>query len=136
MPVYPPPSCYSPRVVRPTRYGSTICRADGYSLDDKRTPLTGEGSNDLPDVIAQYSTYRKQRESRKSDYSQWQDKTQQAFVVDKADIASNKYDLSINRYKEVVYEEEQYDPPKVILKKLQKLEEEIMTDLFELEGML
>jgi type I restriction enzyme M protein len=57
-------------------------------------------------------------------------------VVDKLDIASNKYDLSINRYKEVVYEEEQYESPKVVLQKLQKLEEEIKADLVELEGML
>ena len=53
-----------------------------------------------------------------------------------ADIASNKYDLSINRYKDVVYEEEQYEDPKVILGKLMALENDIMADLKELEGML
>ena len=45
----------------------------------------------------------------------WQDRTQKAFIVPKADLKANKYDLSINRYKEVVYEEEQYEPPKEIL---------------------
>jgi type I restriction enzyme M protein len=64
------------------------------------------------------------------------DKTQKAFVVDARDIADNKLDLSINRYKEVVYEEEQYDDPKKILKKLKALESEIMADLDELEEML
>jgi type I restriction enzyme M protein len=108
-------------------------QADGYSLDDKRSPME---LNDLPDVMAQYAEYRKQRASKNPNYSQWQDKKQKAFLVDKADISSNKYDLSINRYKEVVYEEEQYESPKVILKKLQKLEEEIMAGLFELEAML
>ncbi len=56
--------------------------------------------------------------------------------MDAKDIQANKYDLSINRYKEVVYEEEQFDDPKVILKKLKALEGEIMADLDELEGML
>ncbi|MCB5163012.1 hypothetical protein [Marinomonas algarum] len=57
-------------------------------------------------------------------------------MVEAADIASNKYDLSINRYKEVVYEEEVYEDPKVILGKLMALENDIMVDLKELEGML
>ena len=64
------------------------------------------------------------------------DKTAKAFVVDAADIKANKYDLSINRYKEVVYEEEVYEAPKVILGKLKGLEKEIMQDLNELEAML
>ena len=68
--------------------------------------------------------------------AQFGDKTQKAFVVDAADITSNKYDLSINRYKDVVYEEEQYEDPKVILGKLMALENDIMADLKELEGML
>lgn len=127
-------------------------QADGYSLDDKRAPLKGEGSNDLPDAIAKWKAYRKLVESN-FDFSQFgddaqgcanpenagayfQDKTQKAFVVNAADITSNKYDLSINRYKDVVYEEEQYEDPKVILGKLMALENDIMADLKELEGML
>lgn len=107
--------------------------ADGYSLDDKRTP---KDENDLPDAITQYIAYRTTRESGKPDYSPWLDKTQKAFVVDAQEIKDNKYDLSINRYKEVIYEEEVYEEPKVILKKLMDLETEIMTDLKDLEGML
>jgi len=59
-----------------------------------------------------------------------------AFFVPVQEIRDNKYDLSINRYKEIAYEEVEYDPPKVILKKLRKLEDEIKKDLDELEGML
>lgn len=106
--------------------------ADGYSLDDKRTPIQG---NDLPDLIAQYEKYRKAREAGKSTKA-WSDKKQKAFLVDKAAIAEQKYDLSINRYKEVVYKEQSYAPPKEILKELKKLEQEIMQDLYELEAML
>jgi type I restriction enzyme M protein len=106
--------------------------ADGFSLDDKRTPIQ---TNDLPDLITQYEKYRKAREAGKN-AKEWNDKKQKAFLVDKADIAAQKYDLSINRYKEVVYQEETYAPPKEILRELKKLEQEIMQDLFELEAML
>ncbi|MBA3980739.1 MAG: N-6 DNA methylase [Alcanivorax sp.] len=114
-------------------------QADGYSLDDKRTPLKGEDGDDLPDAIAKWKQYRELVEANASDKKiekAFGDKTRKAFVVNAADIASNKYDLSINRYKEVVYEEEEYEDPKVILKRLMALEEEIMGDLKELEGML
>lgn len=57
-------------------------------------------------------------------------------MVPKEDIAAQKYDLSINRYKEVVYQAEEYEDPKVILKRLKDLEKEILADLDELEGML
>lgn len=63
----------------------------------------------------------------------FKDRTQAAFVVPKADIAAQKYDLSINRYKEVVYQAEEYEDPKVILKRLKDLEKEILADLDELE---
>lgn len=52
------------------------------------------------------------------------------------EIAANGYDLSINRYKEIEYEEVQYDPPKVILQRLRELEDEIRQDLNALEEML
>ena len=99
-------------------------QADGFSLDDKRE-LTDE--NDIPNVIGQW----KKRNPKKDT-----DRKAHAFFVPAAELKENKYDLSINRYKEVVYEEVQYDPPKVILKKLRKLEKDISKDLDELEGML
>ncbi|CDH06791.1 putative type I restriction enzyme M protein [Xenorhabdus bovienii str. oregonense] len=114
-------------------------QADGYSLDDKRTPLKGEGSNDLPNAIAKWKQYIalvEKNASVKDINKTFGDKTQKAFVVDAKDIAANKFDLSINRYKEVVYEEEEYEDPKKILEKLKVLESEIMADLNELEGML
>jgi len=114
-------------------------QADGFSLDDKRTPLKGEDSNDLPDAIAQWKKYRQMVESNLSATAIntiFGDKTQKAFVVQAEDIAANKFDLSINRYKEVVYQQEEYEDPKVILQRLKLLEREIMVDLDELEGLL
>ena len=114
-------------------------QADGLSLDDKRTPLKGEGSNDLPDAIAKWKQYGELVEANASNEDlerAFGDKTQKAFVVNASDIAGNKFDLSINRYKEVVYEEEEYEDPKVILQRLKGLEKEILADLDKLEEML
>jgi len=100
-------------------------QADGFSLDDKRTPQPGE--SDLPNILARWQK-RKAEAKRK--------RTDRSFLVPKAEIAENDYDLSINRYKEVEYEAAEYDPPKVIMKRLAKLEAEIVKGRKELEGML
>jgi type I restriction enzyme M protein len=97
---------------------------DGYSLDDKRDPIPG---SDLPDLVAQW---------RKRNVKRMQDRTAKCFFVPKADLAGNKYDLSINRYREVKYEEVECEPPKVILGKLREIEAEIMADMDKLEAML
>lgn len=118
--------------------GRTNAAGAGSAGAAKRTHDL-EGVNDLPDLIKQWEKYRNliEKNSRAATIEkQFGDKTQKAFVVDAADIKANKYDLSINRYKEVVYEEETFDPPKKILKKLKKLELDILKDLDELEAML
>jgi len=99
--------------------------ADGFSLDDKRTPQPEK--SDLDDVLKRWQ-HREKEKKRK--------RTEQSFLVPKSEIASNDYDLSINRYKEVVYEAVEYDPPKVILERLAKIEQEIAQGRKELEGML
>ena len=100
---------------------------DGYSLDDKRNRIE---EDDLPDCLAKWQAYRAGKTGG------LEDKTAKAFLVAAEDIRANKYDLSINRYREVVYEEEQYDLPKEILGRLMALEEEIQQELKKLEGML
>jgi type I restriction enzyme M protein len=118
--------------------------ADGWSLDDKRTPLLAEeklgpvpkeplteaehARNNLPDILARWQ----QRDSAERE----RPRTVQSFCVLKADIASQGYDLSLNRYKEVVHEEVHHRPPKEILADLAKLEVEIQEGMKELEGML
>jgi type I restriction enzyme M protein len=109
--------------------------ADGYSLDDKRAKID---KNDLPDLLSQWQKLQQlsQKNDSKAIQKNFGDKKQKAFVVDVEEIKNNKYDLSINRYKEVVYEEEKYDPPKEILKRLMALEAEIQQELKDLEAML
>lgn len=98
--------------------------ADGFSLDDKRDPVE---ENDLPDVRKRWAKRNPKKDT---------DRTAKAFFVPKQEIAGNGYDLSINRYKEIVHEEVKYDPPKRILKRLKKMEADIAKDLEELEAML
>ena len=100
-------------------------QADGYSLDDKRTPQPGK--SDLADIIARWKDRKAEAKRTRTD---------QSFLVPKAEIAGNDYDLSINRYKEVEYEAVEYDPPKVILGRLAALEEDIAKGREELEGLL
>jgi type I restriction enzyme M protein len=109
-------------------------RQDGYSLDDKRdpasekeTPLGPIEKNDLPDVVAQWNTRSK---------TALKDRKAQAFNVPADEIREEKYDLSINRYKEVVYEEIEYKTPKEILARLRGLEGDIAEDLSLLEELL
>jgi type I restriction enzyme M protein len=104
-------------------------KADGFSLDDKRNPLDGEKheNNNIPDIITRWKN-RKNEVDRK--------RTDQSFLVPKDEIADNGYDLSINRYKEIVYEEVEYDSPQKILADLKELEAEILKGMDELEGML
>jgi len=100
-------------------------QADGFSLDDKREPTPDK--NDLPDLLARW---------QKRDPDKDTVRTGKAFFVSAEEIRDHKYDLSINRYKEIAYEEEEYDPPKEILKRMKALEQEILADIQEVEGML
>ena len=98
---------------------------DGYSLDDKRTPQPDE--SDLADILARWRNRQGERNRVRKD---------QSFLVPKAEIADNDYDLSLNRYVEVNYEAVEYDPPKAILRSLAKLEVEIGEGRAELERLL
>ena len=100
-------------------------RADGFSLDDKRSPQPE--TSDLPDILARWQNRAAETERQRTD---------QSFLVPGAEIVGNDYDLSINRYKEVAYEAVEHDSPRVILARLARLEEEIAAGRKELEGLL
>ncbi|ELK23018.1 Type I restriction-modification system methyltransferase subunit HsdM [Anoxybacillus flavithermus TNO-09.006] len=99
-------------------------KADGYSLDDKRTPIE---ENDIPDMIARFHNREAEKERKR---------TEQSFFVPVEEIRENDYDLSINKYKEIEYEEVEYEAPSVILEKVETLEKEIMQGLRELKEMI
>jgi type I restriction enzyme M protein len=118
--------------------------ADGWSLDDKRTPLLDESKlgyrpdesltsdegekNNLPDVFARWT----KRESSERDRS----RTEQSFCVPKPDIVAAGYDLSLNRYRELVYEEVDHRPPLEIIAELEKIENDISAGLNELKELV
>ena len=99
-------------------------KADGFSLDDKRNPIN---ENDIPDIIQRFRN-RDQETERKQ--------TEQSFFVEKQDIVSNEYDLSINKYKEVEYAPVEYPSTQEIMENLHELEMEITKNLAELDEML
>lgn len=99
-------------------------QADGFSLDDKRTPIK---ENDSPDIIQRFHNPKGESERKP---------TEQSFFVDKALVVGNDYDLSINRYKETVYEKVEYDEPEVILNRLDKLSQDINSKMEELRGLI
>ena len=99
--------------------------ADGFSLDDKRNPIA---ANDLPDVMKRWVL----RTSSERDRA----RTEQSFCVPKADIVAQNYDLSLNRYKEILYDEVEHRPPLEIIADIEKLEGEIACGLADLKAML
>ena len=120
-------------------------KADGWSLDDKRTellapeklgPSPAEPLNDdehlknnLPDILMRWE----ERDGAEHGNS----RTAQSFCVPKDAIAADgNYDLSLNRYKEVEHEEVSYDPPAKIIAELKVLEAEIAQGLEKLAEMV
>lgn len=104
-------------------------KADGLSLDDKRTPLdaTVHENNNIPDILRRWDQLEAEKERHRTD---------QSFLVPIEEIRKNGYDLSINRYKEVVHEEISYLPPKQLIAEIKEIEEEIQYELTELEEMI
>lgn len=99
-------------------------QSDGYSLDDKRTPLQ---TNDIPDIIKRFHSL-KAEDTRA--------RTEQSFFVPKQEIVDNGYDLSISKYKQRVYTEEKYPSTSEIMSDILELESKIVAGLTDLEKMV
>ena len=99
-------------------------KADGYSLDDKRQPVK---ENDIEDIIKRFHNLEEEKDRKR---------TEQSFFVDVEEIRENDFDLSINKYKEIEYEEVHYDPPAVILDRIEKMEEEVQKEIKKLKEIL
>ena len=99
-------------------------KADGFSLDDKRSETK---ENDIPDILARFAN-REGEEERK--------RTEQSFLVPKEEIVQNDYDLSINKYKQTEYKPVEYPPTAEIMAELRELEMKIGAEMDELEKLL
>ncbi len=99
-------------------------KADGFSLDDKRTPIS---ENDIPDIIERF--HHPENETGR-------ERTEQSFFVPKQEIADNGYDLSINKYKKTEYKAVEYPPTGEIMAELENLQRQIEQEMAELKKML
>lgn len=98
--------------------------ADGFSLDDKRTPVA---ENDISDIIVRFHNLDAEADRKRTDKS---------FFVPKDEIVANEYDLSINKYKQVEYKAVEYPPTSEIFANIEKIEAEIAKEMAELKKLL
>ena len=98
--------------------------ADGFSLDDKRSPVA---DNDIPDIIARFRNPGAEKDRQR---------TEKSFLVPRAEIVENGYDLSINKYKKTEYKPVEYPPTSEIMAQLRELEVEIGAEMSKLEELL
>ena len=98
--------------------------ADGLSLDDKRQVIE---ANDIPDIVARFANLDSEVNRKRTDKS---------FMVPLKEIQDNKYDLSINRYKEVIHEEVVYEKPQTIITQIEELDNERAQLMQELKALL
>ena len=99
-------------------------QADGYSLDDKRNKIE---NSDLPDIVQQYKIRNDKINTNRNN---------KFFLVPKAEIVENDYDLNLSTYKDDVYEEVEYERPEEIFRKLGTIEESIQNKLSQLRGFI
>jgi type I restriction enzyme M protein len=99
-------------------------KADGFSLDDKRTPID---QSDIPDIIARF---------RHPEGEENRERTDQSFFVSKDEIVSNNYDLSINKYKKIEYVAVEYPPTKDILAEIEVINKQVEAETAELRKLL
>jgi type I restriction enzyme M protein len=113
--------------------------SDGYSLDDRRNKL--DTSGDLQDIVEKFNIRDPDKDTDR--------KNPKGFFVSYQEIKDENYDLSPSRYKEMVFEEIDYEKPSVILerlianevgemeeKDLAKVEGGIVRELLALKGMV
>ena len=94
-------------------------KADGFSLDDKRTVVA---ENDIPDIIKRFHNL---------DAEESRTRKEQSFLVPVEEIRANDYDLSINKYKEVEKVKVEYEEPSVVLGRIETLQSEITAAIAE-----
>lgn len=98
--------------------------ADGYSLDDKREKTKG---NDIGDIVTRFLNINKEDKRKR---------TEKSFLVPVEEIIENGYDLSINRYREMIYEDIEYEEPRIIIEKIRDLENDVLLGLEEIEKLV
>jgi type I restriction enzyme M protein len=126
-------------------------QADGFSLDDKRNAQLSEevfeecfvnpasvlevmnGKCDIPNILLDWNVIAS---ATKQTHDRFNDRTQKSFLIPKADIVANDYDLSINRYKEIIYDEVVYEKPQILIADIKAIDKKRLDAMLDLEKML
>ncbi|MBR3342499.1 MAG: SAM-dependent DNA methyltransferase [Clostridiales bacterium] len=98
--------------------------ADGFSLDDKRSPIS---ENDIPDIVARYKNLKSEENRERTDKS---------FFVPVQEIVDNDYDLSINKYKKTEYVAVEYPPTSEILDEIESINKQVEEEFKQLKALL
>lgn len=99
-------------------------QADGFSLDDQRREIN---TNDISDIIARYHNLQAEKDRKR---------THKSFMVPFEDIKTNDWDLSLNRYKEIVHNDIEYATPSEIIKEIEALDQKRNHALVALKELL
>lgn len=99
-------------------------KADGYSLDDKRSPIN---QNDIPDIISRFNNLEAEHS---------RERTEQSFFVPKQEIVDNDYDLSINKYKKTEYVAIEYPPTSEIMEEILNINKQVDEEILQLKALL
>ncbi|NQY22506.1 MAG: SAM-dependent DNA methyltransferase [Campylobacteraceae bacterium] len=97
---------------------------DGFTLNDNRDPCEG---SDIPDILNRYENLKNEKDNKR---------TSKSFLVPIKEIEENDFDLSINRYKEIVYETVEYEKPQDILKEIKVINKKISKGIDELGDLI
>lgn len=129
-------------------------KADGLSLDDKRNLLIDEdtfekcftspasvleevkGKCDIAQILTDWNVIASSEVTKQSVNEKFSKRTSQSFLVPKSEIKENDYDLSINRYKEIVYDEVQFETPSDLIASIKELDKKRIEAISNLEKML
>lgn len=104
-------------------------KSDGRTLDDKRTELyKANGKRDYGDIHEIIKQFRSKKKNI--------DRNKQHFIVPVSEIRENDFDLTFNKYKLEIYEERKHEDPKNILSALKLLEQDIFSEIEELNKLV
>ena len=99
-------------------------KADGFSLDDKRNPIS---DNDIPDIIARFHALDAEADRTRTDKS---------FLVPVDEIREHDYDLAFNTYKETIREVVEYEAPEVLIGRAAALAAKITDGINSLQSLI
>ena len=88
---------------------------DGFSLDEKRSPIR---ENDIPDLLEKW-------ENKPESGNSWWGEVEE--------IRNNEYDLTARKYKKHKIDKIEYESPKKLISKIKRIEEEIINGISSLE---